>query len=275
MSNPAVAFLQQTDVTDPATLFRAYAHYLLRSADARRLPVSLDLIRKRHRFQRHAVAMPSRGFLVGATVFVNSDDRLVVQRFSEAHEFMETLFVALQSESSPRIPMTEEKQKESWCEQGAAELLMPATLFFPLAQEMGISLATARSLSDRCGTSLTAAARRMLDADVEPCILVLAKEGYKRNQIAPARAGANGDEPQPELRVWRWWAAPQVKAFVCPNESISRDTSIYQTLRGGRAGQVRRGVDALDLEYIKGAYRTESMRVTMKDEPVVIALIHL
>ena len=114
-------------------MFREYARYLLRSSDACKLPISLESIRKQHGFQWHTVPISQRGFLIGDAIYVNSDDQLTVQRFTEAHELMELLVLALRSETPSRIETKAwpkfEKDKEQWCEQGAAELLMPERLF--------------------------------------------------------------------------------------------------------------------------------------------------
>jgi hypothetical protein len=285
-ANVAEAFLLQTEETDPLTLFRLYAQYLLRSSNTWKLPVSLDRVRDRHGFRRRTASLDLRGFLFGDEIFINSDDATTVQRFTEAHEMMESLVVALRSEDPPRLAAHTQQElhsnKEDWCEQGAAEFLMPAELFFPLVVERGLSLATGRQLASLCQTSLTATIRRMLDADIAPCIFALLKEGFKKSQQVPSKVGQGvlwGDpadwDPPAELRVWKRWSSPQVKVFLCWNESFSRDTSIYHTLRAGNAGEIRSGHDMLDLEYIKGSHYTESMLVIIDDTPVVMALIHL
>jgi len=283
MTTVAEQFLQCTDICDPFDLFSSYAQHLLHSSDAWALPVPLAHIRTRHELRRHARPLPQRGFLLGDAIFINSDDSHAVQRFTEAHEFMEALFRAIRSESPSRFAKQALADlwpdKERWCEHGAAELLLPYDLFKPLVK--GVSLDLARTLAGHCQTSLTATLRRMLQMDLEPCVFVLLKKGYKKSQVVPSKDGQLvlwGDpedwDPPAELRVWRRWASPQVNRFVCPNESMSRDTLIYQTL-SGPIGRVRRGGDDLDMEYIKGSYDTESMKVVIDGDDVVIALLHL
>jgi hypothetical protein len=121
----------------------------------------------------------------------------------------------------------------------------------------------------------------MLDADTEPCAFVLLKEGHRKNQVVPSNSGQTvlwGDptdwDPPAELRVWKRWISPQTQVFVCPNESISRDTSVYKTLHT-QAGVITVAEDVLDLEYIKGPFSTESMLVKINNVPVVMTLIHL
>lgn len=141
-------FLRQTGETEPNSLFTAYAEHLLSSAAAWELPVPLEKIRKRHKLKLQATSLSQRGFLLGRTIFINDDDATTVQRFTEAHELMETLTIALRSEAPSRLdPETIrvfDVEKERWCEQGAAALLLPERLFFPRVDEVGISLCSAR-----------------------------------------------------------------------------------------------------------------------------------
>lgn len=282
----ATTFLQQTNVADPSELFRQYAHYLLRSANAWQLPISLDQVRKQHGFQRKTGSLSQRGFLLGDTIFVNSDDLATVQRFTVAHEMMEALYIALKGEVparfSPEIYQSFVDNKENLCEQGAAELLLPAELFFPLVKKQGIKFSVTSRLAQHCNTSFTATMRRMLEVNLEPCIFALLKEGHKKSEVVPSKTGQDvlwGNlsewDPPAELRVWRYWRSPQVETYLCINESFSRDTSIYQTFQSGVAGKITIGQDALDLEYIKGQHATESMLVTINETSTVMVLIHL
>ena len=282
----AKTFLRQTVVTDPSILFSLYADFLLRSSDARSIPISLDRIRSTFNFQRYAAPMQGRGFLLDTAIFLNSDDNVSVQRFTEAHEMMEALYIAIQNETPSRLSPNNQrlfpKDKEQHCERGAAELLMPAESFFPLVADRGTSLETARALTALFNTSLTATVRRMLDACINPCIFLLLKEGHKKNQQVPSKSGqsvlwgqpADWDPPA-ELRVWRQWKTANTTDIVHFNESVSHDTLIYWTLHARNAGQISTGNDTLDLEHIKRTCFTESMLVSMDHEPVVMALIHL
>ena len=283
----AASFLSSEKTADPEELFRSYARHLLRTCDTWGLPVQLGKIRARHRLQRREAPLPqsTRGFLLGNAIFVNGDDLTTRQRFTEAHEIVESLFTLIKTEHPCRFPSEKRKgwpHKERWCESGAAELLMPLELFSPLVADAGIGLEAACGLAGHCRTSLTATIRRMLETDLTPCVFLLLKEGYKKSQAVPSRDGQlvlwgcpRDWDPPSELRVWRRWSSPQVNLFVCENESISRETSIHATLREGELGQVYDGRYDLDLEYIKGPHYTESMKVVIADSEVVMALIHL
>jgi Zn-dependent peptidase ImmA (M78 family) len=283
----AAAFLEQHPDAPPSeTLFEDYARYLLHSCGAFELPVPLEAIREKYKIQRRAAALPQRGFLFGDVIFVNGDDPRAVQRFTEAHELMETLVVALRAGVLPRRSPVEQQQfeieKERWCERGAAELLLPAELFYPLVPETGLSLQVAKQLAGRCRTSLTATLRRMLDADREACIFALLKEAHKKKQYIPSQAGQGvlwGEpsdwDPPAELRVWKRWSSPQVQSYLCLNESFTRDNLVYQVLRSGAPGEIQAGPDRLELEYIQGIRPVEAMLVSIAAAPAVMALIHL
>lgn len=283
---PPKFFLQQTNEQDPIILFRAYADYLRTTASCLTLPVLLDQIRNHHKFRLKKASLDQRGFLMGDTIFINGDDKETVQSFTQAHEMMESLVIALQTELplrfSESVWNTFDQSKENWCEAGAAELLMPLSLFAPYVYQQGVSLQTARQLANLCQTSLIATVRRVVETSTTDCIFVLFKEGHKKNQIVPSKNGqtslwgnTSDWDPPAELRVWKHWKSSQVKTFVCPNESISRQTVIYKTLQNGVFSQVQIGNDNLDLEYIKGEKRTESMLVNIDNSQVVIALIHM
>ena len=286
-TSAAASFLQQQpNSLSPESLYRSYAHYLLRTSAAWELPVPLDRIRKRYQLKRQAVSLKQRGFLLGDAIFVNNDDPASVQRFTEAHEMMETLTAALRSEGLSHLPKdarpTFDQDKERWCEAGAAELLLPADLFFPLVEEYRTSLNTARYLAGYCHTSLTATLRKMLEADQEACIFAILRAGHKKSQFVPSQVGQTvlwGDpkewDPPQELRVWRRWNSPQVKDYLCFNESFSRDNLAYAVLKNEAAGVIRSDYDGLDLEYIQGTYYVEAVWVSFDETPLVMTLIHL
>ncbi len=285
--NPAEAFLRHSDESDPSGLFKAYAHHLLDSADAWQLPVPLDAIFKQHSLRlRTAPLDRQRGFIQNNNIVVNGDDLATVQTFSQAHELMELLVRALSAEGLMRFPARIQtkfdEKKESWCEQGAAELLMPDRLFFPLVQDHGISLSAGRELSSISQISLTATVRRILDSDFKPCIFALLKEGHKKAEVVPSKVGQGvlwGEpkdwDPPAELRVWRRWRSPQVRLYLPTNKSLPRDTTVYRTMQEDVMGRVVTGCDCLELEGFPDQVETESMLVTINGDRVVMAMLHL
>lgn len=287
-NNPAVKFLQQTNETEPINLFRAWAHYLLDSAASWQLPVALNQILARHKLKLRVSPLEGkRGMLLlDKFIVVNGDDRETVRSFSQAHELMELLTRALRAEQlrrfAPAVRHRFDRDKEDWCEQGAAELLMPRPLFAPLVEQYGVSLTAARQLTAHCGTSLTATVRRMLDLDHAPRIFALLKEGHKKDEVVPSQVGQGvlwgkpeDWDPPAQLRVWRWWRSPQTSVRLFRNESIARTSQVYQLYQSGGTGQLYTGYDALELEKIQGTYYAEAMTVTIQQERVVMLMLHL
>lgn len=95
--NPAVTFLQTPHLGTPDELICAYTKYLLSLIECDRLPVSLNAIRRRLNLTVHRTPLPGqRGCTSPALrVYVNSDGRLSVQKFTAAHEFIEVLYFAI------------------------------------------------------------------------------------------------------------------------------------------------------------------------------------
>lgn len=97
-------------------------------------------------------------------ILIREGDPIVRQRFTEGHELMELLFDA-QSDVAQELnlPDWDEARKEKLCDAGAAELLMPKSLFRSHIQHLGTSMETARSLSRIYHTSLIATLIRMVE----------------------------------------------------------------------------------------------------------------
>lgn len=106
-------------------------------------------------------------------IFVNKRDSLSRQRFTEAHEFVELLYIA--SKESPGWPGSifdvGTREKEKLCQEGAGTILMPreATLRLMDQREPGLDLAS--SIAEFFDTSLTAAAYRMVELSSDECCL--------------------------------------------------------------------------------------------------------
>ena len=97
-------------------------------------------------------------------ILIREGDPIVRQRFTEGHELMELLFDA-QADVVRELNLTnwDEARKEKLCDAGAAELLMPKSLFRSHIQHLGTSMETARSLSRIYHTSLIATLIRMVE----------------------------------------------------------------------------------------------------------------
>ena len=97
-------------------------------------------------------------------ILIREGDPVVRQRFTEGHELMELLFDAQADVAQElNLPNWDEARKEKLCDAGAAELLMPKSLFRSHLQHLGTSMETARSLSRLYHTSLIATLIRMVE----------------------------------------------------------------------------------------------------------------
>jgi hypothetical protein len=279
-SSPVEDFLKDYKFSNHWSLFRDYSVFLLNESGALELPVPLRRIREKIELARHITPLDQRGFLLSNNIFINSDDARSIQRFTEAHEIMELLTSTL--ESAKKYQIRNPDKKEKLCEYGASELLMPTILVKPIISEIGLSLSGGTELANLCQTSLTAAIRKILSLDLSPQIFAILRENYKKSQFVPSSIGQGvlwGQpedwDPDAELRVWRCWSSPQTKLYLCQNESFGRNTLAYSLLKHGTPGFIESKQDILDLEYIKGEYLVEGMRVNIDGSPCVMLLMHL
>ena len=97
-------------------------------------------------------------------ILIRESDPIVRQRFTEGHELIELLFDAQADVVRElNLPNWDEARKEKLCDAGAAELLMPKSLFRSHIQHLGTSMETARSLSRIYHTSLIATLIRIVE----------------------------------------------------------------------------------------------------------------
>jgi hypothetical protein len=146
-----------------------------------RLPMDLEKI-----YEAFGMPLPLRvpledqqGILLNSetgTILIREGDPIVRQRFTEGHELMELLFDA-QADVAKELKLVgwNEARKEKLCDAGAAELLMPKSLFRSHIQHLGTSMGTARSLSRIYNTSLVATLIRMVDLTTDEVAIAMWK----------------------------------------------------------------------------------------------------
>lgn len=284
-------FLLQTDSKDPQVLVRQYARYMLETAGAHRLPVDLDKVIRYHGFKQSSVPsdvkMVTRGMQIGSALVINTDDPIVVQRLTIGHELTEALIQALSEEEPCRFSGTEweilMQRKETLCDLGGAEFLLPAHLFFPLVDRYSVKLRYAREWAEDCQASLTATVRRMLEANARPGIFLLAQEPYIRYGNLRNAYGMLWNDatfsswkpnPDAQLQVVQVWRSPQTKQIVKLGEPISPTISIHRTYKMGITNEIECCNDNHVFELLTGYQTTETLLVRIKDKPTVMALIH-
>lgn len=120
----------------------------------------------------------------GYVIKVNQDHYQVRQNFSCAHEIGHMLFSDLKLENyvhdieyrtfnPPKTAELQAKARETLCDTAAAELLMPELVFRKYLSTFGLSITSVKHLAKVFRVSVQAAARRIAEVSIEPCIAIL------------------------------------------------------------------------------------------------------
>lgn len=284
--NPTVHFLHTPRRGPPEDLIRGYAHYLLSLINCDRLPVSLNAIRKRLGLTVYRKPLPGlRGCTNPAlTIYVNSDDRLAVQKFSAAHELFEVLFFAIRDDVAAdwmddNLFTGLMERKEALCEIGAAELTMPLPLFSDLIGQHPVCLDAAKEAATLCGVSLTATIYRIIDLGLAAKALVICQHKHKPLDRFPSRVGQGNLFGTPEfmdaerkMRIIRSFVPPDFVGYI-PHEKSVPCTSLIQCAFD--EGVIVSGTDYFNVGDLRGRYYVEATPFRIDDERHVMALVHL
>ena len=285
--HPGRLFIERYSRVEGPESVKKYASFLREEAGLdSEPPIDLAAI-----FQKFEIPTPKRAALPGQQgLLVNSDlgiilieerDRETRQRFSEAHELVELLFAVLPTRSdaySRDAGNFKHAPKERLCNEGAAELLMPAASFLPRVNQLGISFETGRILSLEYEVSLSAALVHMAKIGPGRHAVVLWAMKNKpteiRNQVSdeqlPLFELPLARIASPKLRV-EWSLAGPGVPFIPENKSVPEDSSIYQ------AWQERRfttSLDRLELGSTNGTFYCENMPFEVDGEWRVLSLLH-
>jgi hypothetical protein len=283
--HPGKLFVARYGRLTEASALDRYADFLRREAgvgdsppiDTTTIMRCFGISPKRARFQGPSGLLlnPDRG-----VIFINSDDPLTRQRFSEAHELMEYLFAAQsRTKSWAARGLFSEKTKEDLCEEGAASLLMPLSTFSPYLHEWGVSLETGKRLAELFNVSLTAALVRTVRFGPGQHALILWRMAHKPREVkslaAPGQIPLFKDyTPSPPPRRLRvdWGCTTEGGPYIPRNKSVEFDSSIYEAYE---QGSTVIGIDNIDLVNFFGRCFCESMAVTINAEKRVLSVIHL
>lgn len=122
----------------------------------------------------------------GYVIKVNVRHSQVRQNFSCAHEIGHIILDEfMQQRSSSKIDFRRqaseiERAKERLCDIAAAELLMPQPIFSKYLSGFGVSIDSVKLLARVFKVSIPAAAIRMAEVSLEPCLAILWKPWRKR-----------------------------------------------------------------------------------------------
>lgn len=287
-SNPAIVYLKDPKVVEgPEDLVRDYAQYLLKEAGAYQLPIRLAAIRRYYEFSVYYQRLPQedRGCITDdLRIYLNAADRPTVRQFTLAHEFMEVLFFALKEGAadawmSDQLFEALQRSKESLCDAGAAELLMPLVLFRELVSQSPISLQWAQEIAAYCNLSLMAILRRIVETGLSPIALVIWSYKYSPNEFVPSIIGQGNlfgsmeeMDPPKKMRVVRCFISPDLQFYIPRDKSVPLTSAIYQAFVDG---VTTADFEEIDLVGIRGCYFIESFPYNVTGERQVMSLIHL
>lgn len=212
-------------------------------------------------------------------ILINQNDVETRQRFTEAHELIELLFNALpdgKGWAARQKGPFQHGTKEWLCNRGAADLLMPPTVFETRARADGVSFSAAQKLAREYAVSLTAALVQLARLAPTPHAVVLwrmkhkkADEPLKNHPAQLSLFGPPAPGPAPKLRVE--WVLRGPNSFLIPqNKSVAETSLIYTAWLEGR---FTTGEDTLDLGAVQGRFRSENLPFEAGEERRVLSLL--
>lgn len=250
-------------------------------------PINLAAI-----FDKFGIPTPKRATLPGqqgllvnsdlGIIFIEERDRETRQRFSEAHELVELLFAAMPTRNnaySRDVGNFKYATKERLCNEGAAELLMPAASYLPRVDRLGISFETGRSLAFEYEVSLSAALVQMAKIGPGRHAVVLwmmknkpteIRNRVPDNQLALMDIPLERVAPQ-KLRVEWSFAGPGVP-YIPTDKSVPEDSSIFSAWRDRCFTD---GTDQLELGSVRGTFYSENLPFEVDGDWRVLSLLHL
>jgi hypothetical protein len=180
-------------------------------------------------------------------ICVNANDRIERQRFTICHEVAH-IFLGLPS-THVGLPAWSYKRppEEVFCDLFAAELLLPSSLFQPIAESSTVSISTVEDLAARFLASFTATGSRFAQMASGPCAFVLSENGRIRHA---ARSKI--------LRDGRAWIAPKTSipkgsvsdrtraGTMCGPEEIDAEVWFHNWERGGTVMEEARHLEQWD-----------------------------
>jgi hypothetical protein len=176
-------------------------------------------------------------------MIIHAGDSVTRQKFTSAHELIETLFLELPG--NIRVDGQKENifgtDKERICNKAAANLIMPRESFHPRAMRLGLSFRSAELLADEYEVSLMAALCRLIDMYPRKGVLVLWQMRNKPTEISKEVPESQIEMPgfhptnlpTPKLRVA--WSYGNFRDLYIPvHKSIPDDSSICEAWNTNR-----------------------------------------
>ncbi|WP_158666621.1 ImmA/IrrE family metallo-endopeptidase [Salinibacter altiplanensis] len=268
-----------------------YASYLLRSTgQGGSPPVALKPIFDRFSLSLSEVDMKSGGTEIEGmnvaeigVILYDASDRQTRQRFTQAHELVESLLSALKGNryrNSVKKYIEQNERKERLCNWGASCILMPLGLFNEHVQETELGIEAAEQIGEAFQTSRLATLWHMVYCYPRSVGLVVWKYTHKpadEKSMADSSQLSFLDEgyrhaPQKELRAqWNVFGSPAEEYQVPRNKSVSRDSLIFQAYDEGALCEGREQVSLVNLE---GEFQVEAAPFVVGNDTYVVSLFH-
>ena len=159
------------------------------------------------------------------------------QRFSIAHEIAHTLFpdseMGVQRRAQrEEYETAEEIELERWCDQVAAELLMPASIFRTVKSELGDEANAVPALADAFQVSGTAAAIRFVELSEEPCAVAFFEWMY-RPSVESLPRGSQGEIGEGrKYRVRSIHCSSKFPRILAVGKSVPNRSAVYRCSLG-------------------------------------------
>lgn len=293
---PGYGFIQQYEHGLPerrkelSRCVGAYVDFLLEESGQEDLPpVDLDAIfdhfslqAMEGNFKEASLGIEGANLAEMGMIVFDSSDIQTRQRFTQAHELLECLIVALEGNRYPSSleSYIEGKKKERLCNWGAARLLMPIDLFHEYVCEHGIGIEAAERIARAFKTSRLATLRHMVNCYPKQCGLIIWKREHRPTDTVPSPNQAelwDGLEgtggPGKEVRVqWQDLGRKARKEIYVPDDkSIDSGSLIARALEEGES---KVGSERVDIGGLTGEFEIEAVPFSAGDEPHVLSLFH-
>jgi Zn-dependent peptidase ImmA (M78 family) len=264
--DPGIEYLETNNVIQNQEDVLHYISYLCSKAGiSHEPPVDIDKIYECFKIKCCTVSLGSE--IQGISnpdsglVFINDDDPIVRQRFTKGHELVEFLFSA----QSKKI-FIEDSRKESLCDFGAANLLIPERYVQNNINDLEINLSIASSISKVCNASFLASILQMVKHSKNPVIAVLCKKSNKPLEIKSKAKYSK------KLRIkWVFRSSTNIP-YIPKYKSISESSCIYKTYSSGKYSIAE---EQLELSCFNKFCRIESDFFLINGEGHTISLIHI
>lgn len=273
-----------------ARCIKDYANYLIEATgQSSTPPIDLTLIFDRFSLSVSEADLKSDGAGIEGMnvaemgiILYDASDRRTRQRFTQAHELVESLISVLEGNryrDSVRKYIEQNEKKERLCNWGASCILMPPELFDEHVQSTGIGIKAAEKIGKAFQTSRLATLWHMVYCYPRRVGLVVWKYAHKpadRESMTPSSQLSFLEEdrhvPQKELRAqWNVFGSPVEEYKVPKHKSVSRDSLIFQAYD---ERTLCRGREQINLINLEGEFQVEAVPFELSDDTYVASLFH-